>query len=250
MRGIFLQHPLEYRLDVPGNSFTQGAQAPCSLTIKNHSEAAVTITPPTITLSLGNLKKIKARADDAFESIEMAQLSCDTTVAQRGEISAPCTFSLDRNAPISDKNQSLYLLYGSNSDTQSLGQLLLTVHPHPHVRTIFDTMTTVFNFINKGESSKGVLTTAKLKAPDSRRFSFVEELNLSASFVADALELNFLFTVKKFDHGTAKVGVKKAKTEVRKTLPANEYLFGGGFVRQEYIEQAIESALSEVSSGL
>lgn len=250
MRGIFLQQPLEFRLDVTGDSFTQGAQLPCSLTIKNHSDQPIVGVAPTVTLSIGNLKKVKSRSDDAFEQIEVSNPPCESVVPPRGEIVATCTFSLDRNAPISDKNQSPYLLYGSSHESQHLGQLLLTIHPHPHIRTIFDTMTTVFNFINKGEVSKGGVITAKLKAPDSRRFSFVEELNLSASFAEDALNLTFLFTVKKFDHGEAKVGVKKGKTEVQKALPSAEYLFGGGFVRQEYIEHVIESALSEVSSGL
>jgi len=116
---------------------------------------------------------------------------------------------------------------------------------------IFDTMTTVFNFLNKGESHKNGRTTAKLKAPDSRRLSLVDELALSAWFDdADALMLHFHFSVKKFEHSASSVNVKKGKVEASLKLEPTEYLFGGGFIRQEFVEARIENALSEVSSGL
>jgi hypothetical protein len=79
----------------------------------------------------------------------------------------------------------------------------------------------------------------------------VEELNLSAALESDSsMLLCFVFTVKKFDHSAAKVAVKKGKVEVVRRLDPAQYIFGGGFVRQEFIESEIEIALSEVSSGL
>jgi hypothetical protein len=249
MRGLFLQQPLEFRLNVTGDSFSQGAQIPCSLTVKNHGETPVHLQDLTLTLALGNLKKIKGRDEGAFEILQTADLDKTIQVPPGSEVSLPHTFSLDANAPITDKNQSPYLLYGNSTEVRGLGQLLVTVAVHPHIRTIFDTMTTVFNFINKGESSKGGAAIGKFKAPDSRRFSLVDELNLSASFTPEGLDLQFAFAVRKFDHGTSKVAVKKGKLEVRKSLASADYLFGGGFVRQEYIEQIIKSALAEVSSG-
>ena len=249
MRGLFLQHPLEFRLNVTGDSFSQGAPVPCSLTVKNHGDAPATLEHLSLHLALGNLKKVKAHDNSAFEVLQSADLDRSIQVAPQGETSLPYTFVLDPNAPITDKNQSLYVLYGNTLNAAQLGQLLVTVHVHQHIRTIFDTMSTVFNFINKGEVSKGGATIAKLKAPDSRRFSLVDELNLSATFTPEGLEIAFIFSVRKFDHGTSKVAVKKEKKEVRKALPSSDYLFGGGFVRQEYIDQFIESALSEVSSG-
>jgi hypothetical protein len=46
------------------------------------------------------------------------------------------------------------------------------------------------------------------------------------------------------------VNVKKGKTEVHQEWPTSEYLFGGGFVQQQYVERMIDAALAEVSSGL
>lgn len=250
MRGLFLQQSLEFRLEVPGDSFTQQSQVACALFIKNRGAETVRIDTPVIHLTLGTLKKIKSKDDSAFEILRSAELGRGVEIQAGSEISLPYTFTLDANFPITDKQQSPYLLYGNSTTIGALGQLLLTVHPHPHLRAIFDTLTTAFSFVNKGETSKNGWTSVKLKPPESRRMSFVEELNLSARFVEDALQLEYLFTVKKFDTSMTKVDVKKSKTKVLQSLPTSEYLFGSNFVRQEHIERQIEAALSEVSSNL
>lgn len=251
MRGVLIQHPFEYRLDVPGDSFEQGAIVPCSLTIKNHGPTTAPSQQLTLELSQGILKKVKAKDSDAFASVTRLVVPPSSELLPGNQQTLDCSITLSPNAPVTDKQTSLYLLYGNESNQSGLGQLLLTVHPHPHIRHTFDTMTTVFNFLNKGESHKNGRTMAKLKAPDSRRFSLVEELALAAWFEDDeSLSLQFLFTVKKFDHSGSAVNVKKGKVEVLRRLAPSDYLFGGGFVRQEFVEEQIEVALSEVSSGL
>ena len=229
----------------------QGAPIPCSLIVKNHAATPTTLTQLVLELSLGNLKRIKSKEPDAFTRIETIDLGSDVCIAPNSQVAFGRELNLSLTAPISDKTASPYLQYGDPTGSAGLGQLLLTVRPHTHIRQVFDTMTTVFNFLNKGESHKDGRTIAKLKAPDSRRFSLVEELNLSAALESDnSMLLCFLFTVKKFDHSLAKVAVKKGKVEVTRRLDPAQYLFGGGFVRQEFIESEIEIALSEVSSGL
>lgn len=234
-----------------GDAFQQGATVPCCLTIRNHAQTVSLPIQPCIELSVGTLKKVKAKDTDAFETIERFDLSPTMQLEPGAHAAFERTIPLSLNAPITDRASSPYLLYGDSANSQALGQLLLTTQPHAHTRHVFDTMTTVFNFINKGESHRGTQTIAKFKAPDSRRFSLVEELNLSASFDVDsALILRFLFSVKKFDHSASTVNVKKGKVEALTRLSPDEYLFGGGFMRQEFLEEQIELALSEVSSGL
>lgn len=250
MRGVSVQHPCEFRLDVQGDDFVQGRPVQCSLTVKNHGDSSVIIEAPTLVLALANLKKVKAKDWSGFETVSSAELERGVEIGVKSEYTFRYTFELDLNATITDKSQSMYFLYGSSSDVGSLGQLLLTVSPHAHLRAFFDTMTSAFSFVAKGETSKDGWTCARFKPPESRRMSFVEELNLSAHQTADALELRYVFSVKKFDSSMTKVEVKKGKAEVRQTLPRSEYLFGGEFLNQEYVEKMIDSALAEVSSGL
>ena len=250
MRGLFLSQSIEYRLEVTGDSFSQGDTLHCSLIIKSHADSPTILTDLSLILAHGDLKRVKTKDPSAFDPIAPAEIERGCELPARGQLTFPVTIKLDTNAPISDKNHSLYLLYGNSSDINSLGQLLLTVSPHAHLRAIFDTMTTVFNFTPKGETSKDGYVTAKLKAPDSRRLSLVNELSLSGRFVDESLELIFLFSVKKFDTSLTKINVRRGKVEARKMLAPSDYLFGGDFIRPEYIEQIVESAISEVATGI
>jgi hypothetical protein len=248
MRGITIQPPLEFRLEVTGDSFEQGARVPCSLTVKNHGDTVVTLAAPALVLTEANLKKVKAKDEGAFETVASAELEKGVEVSAKSEVRFEHTFELDKNVAITDKSQSPYLLYGNGSSPASLGQVLLTVTPHAHFRSIFDSLTTVFSFVNKGETSKGGWTTVKLKAPDARKFSMVEELNLSCRFDGDVLDVRYLFSVKTFEGVAVMMEVRKGKNEVLQHWQPSDYLFGGGFIRQEYVEQAVDEALSTVTT--
>jgi hypothetical protein len=120
---------------------------------------------------------------------------------------------------------------------------------HAHYRAIFDTCETVLSLINKGETWKDGYTTVKYKAPDLRKFSLVDEILISVRFVEDSLEVVYQFKVKKLEATATSMNFKKGKAEVAQTWTAEEYLFGGGFVRQEFVEKMLEEAMSVVTTG-
>lgn len=249
MRGVFIQKPLEFRLEVPIETATQGEGVPCAITVKNHGNEPAPLKELSLRLALGNLKKIKAKAEDAFEVVASAELERSICVEPGGQTSVSWDFALDRNAPVSDKSQSLYLLYGNADSSALLGQLPLTVRMHPHYRAIFDTCETVFSFINKGESWKDGYTTVKYKAPDLRKFTLVDEITIGVRFVDDSLELLYSFKIKKLEATAHSLNFKKGKAEVVQTWTPQQYIFGGGFIRQEFIEASLDEAFSVVATG-
>jgi hypothetical protein len=249
MRGVTIQNQLEFRLESPIDSATQGELVPCSLTIKNHGSEPVPLNHLSMCLALGNLKKVKAKGDDAFELLVQANVDRSSVLAPGSQSVMSWEFALDRNAPISDKGQSPYLLYGNGESSALLGQLPLTVKMHPHYRAIFDTCETVLSLINKGETWKDGFTTVKYKAPDLRKFSLVDEILVSVRFVEDSLEVVYQFKVKKLEATATSMNFKKGKAEVAQTWTAEEYLFGGGFVRQEFVEKMLEEAMAVVTTG-
>jgi hypothetical protein len=249
MRGVSIQKPLEFRLEVPIESATQGDTVPCSVTVKNHGTEPVALSALSLELALGNLKKVKAKADDAFEELMQAELDRTTVVSPGGEASFSWTFALEKNSPISDKTQAPYFLYGNSVVRAELGQLPLTVKIHPHYKAIFDTCETVLSLINKGEGWKGGYTSVKYKAPDLRKFSLVDEIVIGVRFVDDSLELVYSFKIKKLEATATNLNFKKGKAEVIQTWVPQEYLFGGGFIRQEFVERMLEEAFSVVATG-
>jgi hypothetical protein len=249
MRGVTIQNQLELKLECPIDFATQGDRVPCSLTVKNHGSEPVPLAQLSLELALGNLKKVKAKDADAFESLAEAELDRSLVVAPGAHVTVSWEFALDRNAPISEKNQTPFLLYGNSDTKTSLGQLQLTVKAHPHYRAIFDTCETVFSLINKGESWKDGYTNVKYKAPDLRKFSLVDEIVVGVRFVEDSLEVVYSFKVKKLEATSTNLNFKKGKAEVVQTWGPQEYLFGGGFIRQEFIERMLDEAFSVVATG-
>jgi hypothetical protein len=249
MRSVFIQKPLEFRLDVPLEAATQGEAVPCTVTVKNHGADPAPLTQLSLRLALGVLKKVKAKAEDAFQVLDQAELDRSQVVSPSGEIVSTWQFSLDRNAPVSDKSQTPFLLFGNGEAVSALGQIPLTVKIHPHLRAIFDTCETVLSLINKGESWKDGYTFVKYKAPDLRKFSLVEEILIGVRFVDDSLELVYTFKVKKIDATAHSLNFKKGKAEVAQTWSPEEYLFGGGFIRQEFVEKMLDEAFSVVATG-
>ncbi len=249
MRGVFIQKPLEFRLEVPLEAAIQGETVPCTLTVKNHGAEPAPLPQLSLVLGLGVLKKVKAKADDAFEIVGRAELDRAQVVLPGGQIVSSWEFTLDRNAPISDKNQTPFLLYGNGESPADLGQIPLNVTMHPHARAIFDTCETVFSLVNKGEIWKNGYTVVKYKAPDLRKFSLVEEILIAVRFVDDSLELVYTFKVKKIDATATTLNFKKGKAEVTQTWAPQDYLFGGGFFRQEFIEKMLDEAFSVVATG-
>jgi len=249
MRSVFIQKPLEFRLEVPLDAAIQGEPVPCTLTVKNHGAEPAPLPQLSLVLGLGVLKKVKAKAEDAFDTLDRAQLDVAQVVLPGAQIVSSWEFTLDRNAPISDKNQTPFLLYGNGESPADLGQIPLTVTMHPHARAIFDTCETVFSLINKGETWKDGYTVVKYKAPDLRKFSLVDEILIAVRCVDHSLELAYTFKVKKIDATATTLNFKKGKAEVSQTWAPQDYLFGGGFIRQEFIEKMLDEAFSVVATG-
>jgi hypothetical protein len=249
MRSVFIQKPLEFRLEVPLDAAIQGEPVPCTLTVKNHGAEPAPLPQLSLVLGLGVLKKVKAKAEDAFDTLDRAQLDVAQVVLPGAQIVSSWEFTLDRNAPISDKNQTPFLLYGNGESPADLGQIPLTVTMHPHARAIFDTCETVFSLINKGETWKDGYTVVKYKAPDLRKFSLVDEILIAVRCVDHSLELAYTFKVKKIDATATTLNFKKGKAEVTQTWTPQDYLFGGEFIRQEFVEKMLDEAFSVVATG-
>jgi hypothetical protein len=250
MKGVFLQQQCEYRLEVAGDGFRQGEAVPCTLSVKNHASAPQPLNALSLRLACGDLKKVRDKSEDAFKIISCADLNPQGEVGAGQQQSFSWTFELDRNCPISEKSQSLYLLYGSTTAAIAAGQLPLTVAAHPHIEAVLRLLESSFQFVLRGQKSSKGWVQAKFKPPTSRRFSLVNELTLSLRFEESLLVLNYSFNVKKFDATTASVGVKKGKSELEQRLDPARYMLTGQHADDQVLGAALEEALSTVATGL
>jgi hypothetical protein len=250
MRGVIIENGLELRLEVPGEGFVQGDSVPCTLTVKNHSSSPTSLANLTLTLAQGTLKLVKAKDSKAFQEVALASLNAPEEIQASSTAQFQYTFQLSENCLVSEKNQSLFLIYGSQPGGNSAGQLPLSVTPHTYIVEVFRTLEMVYSFVPKGITWKEGYTIMKFTPPNNRDLMLVEELNLGVIRDGENLRTRYSFKVKKFDTGGSGVAVKKGKTEFEYSLTPNDYLFGGGFINQESLEASINAALKEVSTGL
>lgn len=246
MKGVFFQQPLEIRVEVTGDEFRQGDTLPCTLSVKNHGAAPVSLSGAVLKLALGDLKKVKQKTEDAFEVIATAELTPKEHAAPQATESMSWTFQLDRNCAITDKAHSLFILYGGLGAAAGVGQLLVTVQPHQHIRSFIELMESNFQFIFRDAKSSGGWVDAKFKSPSTREFSMLEELVLGFHFSDDGLRLRYACKVKKFEATSVSLGVRKGKSVIERELKQSQYLLPGGFINPEGIDAEVRDALSGV----
>lgn len=248
MKGVFIQSGFEVRLDVHKDAIRQGDILPCTLSVKNRNPSPREIPGLRLELAAGVAKKVKEKSKEAFETVAVGSNPGPSMLAQNEERKLEHTFPLDINCPITDKTGALYILYGL-ADSETLGELMLTVEPHTYIEQILGILQSSFQFILKGVKASHGTVQAKLTPPSAKRFSMVDDLYLSFRFDGEILELRFLFKVKKFAGTGVKVSFKKGEEEVIERLEPSAYLLTSTHVNHQYIEDRVEEAVKRVATG-
>jgi len=250
MRGLFLQDQLEFKLEVAGDGWRQGDELSCALSVKNRGDAPAALGGLQLRTAYGNLKKIRQKTGGAFAPVSSADLNPPSAIGPRQELAFSWTFTIDKNCSITDKTQSLHLLYGNTDDLDKLGQLPVNVQPHPHIQVLLQILETAFSFVLKGQRAAKSEFEAKLKPPAAKKYTMLDQLVLSARFEGEALCLTYAFHVKKLSATPSSFGFKKGVSEVEQRLDSSGYLFPGGYVNHDPLEKAIAEALASVESGI
>ena len=129
MKGTFFQKPLELLLHVDGESWKQGDTITGNLNVKNHNSESVSLKDFGVTLVFGASKKIKAKDPNAFEFQGEKLFEGSAEVAGGSETELAFSFILEKNAPISEKSQGLFMLCGYKDKPFEGGMLELNVLP-------------------------------------------------------------------------------------------------------------------------
>jgi hypothetical protein len=249
MKGVIIESGLEISVTVPSDSYAQGDTVRCTLTVKNRSTNTVTLPPLLLQIAVGIHKKVKGREAGAFEVLASAPLAFPNNLAPSSSVEALWEHTLAQNAVISEKTQSLYLLFGSGSTSPPAGQLPLSITPHRHLEEVIRTMEMVFQFTPKGIAWKDGAVIVKYKPPSSREYTLVEELSLGLSRSEGNLVMRYRFKVKKFESSEIGVQIKKGMADFERILAPQDYLFGGDYFNQDRVEGSVSEALKKVQTG-
>jgi hypothetical protein len=230
MKGTFFQKPLEFSLNITGETWKQGDDIAGTLEVKSHA-AGAEIPKAKVHLAYGHLKKAHAKDPAAF------------TVLQSADASPEWKFKTDRNAPITDSTHSLFILYGSGDDLSKFGHIQLIMKPYWIIEEFLKELQVAFRFVVKTmKSNKGVLDV-KVAPPDSRAFAAVEQAILSFSFDEDILNISARFDMKKIEATAASVDMKKEKKSFEKSYRPLDYLTSSGRFNHVQMTVAMQEIL-------
>lgn len=243
MKGAFFQKPLEWQIDVVGESWAQGDLLKGELRVRNLGDAPVDLASAGVRLSYADIKKVHARDDLAFKQEAQTLFAAGTTLAPQESRELPFQFVLPTNCPVTDKKASYYITYGLTALDSNL-----QVHVGP--RKLFTEITKLLETFQRFKpkdikASKGAVEF-KLVPPTSREYAHVEALHLEQSLEGDQLKLEFTFKVKILDPNSVTTKVAKDERHLTRVLTPREYSLGRDMINQDGILRALEDVLGQI----
>lgn len=246
MKGTFFNKPLEFSLNVDGESWKQGEHISGNLIIKNHGPSEVGLAEFGVSLAYGDSKKVKAKNDSAFQTINNSLFDTNSKISSGEESNLVWKFHLDSNCAITEKKGSMYVICGAEKTASGVGQLQLQITPQETLTNFLEIFKLFFNFkIHSMKNKKGALEV-KLMAPQSKELSAVEHLLLLMKMDGDDLILTYNFKVKKLSYAETVVSVKSQNIDFSQTLKPEQYKMFGDSPNHDGMKSAISEIIDQV----
>ena len=250
MRSVYIQQPLEYQIDVEGESWNQGEVVKGQIRIRNMSSKTVAVKTSQIILAHGLKKVFKEGTMVPWEVLEKQVVAQDIALQAGSEQTFGWNFDLSTDCPITDKQGGLYLLFGGDEALTEGGRLNLQINLHPILQNYLQTFTTQFRFLEKYQKRKSEWTEVKLIPPDSREYPNMDYVLCFLRVHDEQLEAHYRFKMSGLGRTGEKMTVTKKDRELEQSIPPEKYLQPGGFPNRacfrENIDQALNIARPEV----
>ena len=250
MRSLYIQQPLEYQIEVEGESWNQGEVVKGQIRIRNMSSKTVAVKTSQIILAHGLKKAFKEGTMVPWEVLEKQVVAQDIALQAGSELTFGWNFNLSTDCPITDKQGGLYLLFGGDEALTEGGRLNLQINLHPILQNYLQTFTTQFRFLEKYQKRKSEWTEVKLIPPDSREYPNMDYVLCFLRIHDEQLEAHYRFKMSGLGRTGEKMTVTKKNRELEQSIPPEKYLQPGGFPNRacfrENIDQALNIARPEV----
>ena len=185
-------------------------------------------------------RKIKNKSADAFKILGEAV----------AENATAWKFTIPRDARITDKAGSLYILYGSGEDPHSLAQLRLNIIPHHYLQDFVELMRTQLRFaLKKMTAAKKGWVEVELTPPASKDWAQLDHLILRLQLTVDTIETQFHFHRAEVDAMKAGLTTKLTLREIELSLPIADYVHDfNDRLNKDASEAAVNDVIEEYRS--
>lgn len=241
MKAVFFKKPLEFSLEINGESWHQGDKIEGTLSVKNHGGEAIDLSKTGVILALGNTKKVKSKDPAAF-TIEAGKFFEGTN-----EEPLAFEFQLTEDSAISENASSYYLICGSEDNLHDIGHMRLDIAPAETLSNFLEVLLDNFRFKVKTFKNKKGSIEATMVVPDQKDYSSIGQYKILMKMEGENLILKHQFKIKKISFATD--GQQTIKDETRaidQSLSKDDYLIYGKAINRDGISKRFEEVLEQV----
>lgn len=246
MKGTFFQQPLEFSLDIQGESWQQGQKVKGNLIIRNHGGEEVDLSHYGVTLALTDAKKFKDKNEKAFTVNGKVPFPAGTKLAGSGEENMEWEFDLSSDCPISEKSKALHVFCGNQEDLFEGGHLELNIEPIEIISKYVEIFENFFRFKRKSLKNKKGFIDIQYTCPGGKELGQVDKLNQHVRIVDDKLEIKWIFKINKLGYQQGEVVKEKEDRSFDQLLESKQYKMFGDSPNQDGIIASINEVLDQV----
>jgi hypothetical protein len=238
MKGTFFNKPIEYNINISGESWKQGDQLSGTFTVIEHSKVGINKSKYGCHLCFCKIKKFNSKDIKAIKVLESKKL-----ISDKNELNF--TFDLRQNCPITDSIGSLYIIYGDIDSPFESGSLQLKITPISPILYFTQIFEQFYRFKLRAFKNKKDNIEVLVIAPDSKEWVGIQKMAIQMKMVGDELNLLFNINIKKLDFSNDLNKTKDEKIEIIKVLTKNQYELYG-IANQDGIKKVIDEVLNEI----
>lgn len=247
MKGTFFNKPLEFSIDIDGESFRQGGQLKGSLLVRNHGDEDVNLSSFGVSLAQTDSKKLKAKNLKGLTNIQALNFASDKVLSSKGEESLEWEFDLPSDSPISEKSSGPYIYYGPVEEVFEGGHLELQVLPIEILEKYIEIFENFHRFKRKALKNKKGFIDVQYTCPGGKELGQIEKLNQQLRIVDSKLEVNWIFKLNKLGYKDGSVVEEKVEKIFEQSLDKKAYMDFGDFPNQDGILASIKEVLDQAA---
>lgn len=248
MKGSYFKSEIECHLNIDGESWRQGDLIRGKLLVTNKGEKDMSLSNCKLQFSLNDVKKMRKGETKSAKIINELQFESSKVLKKEETESISWKYPLEKNATISTKKESYFILFGETSKYPDCGILELTVLPHSIIEYYLDLWEKFHRFKIKEIKDKNGVVTVKMIPPGSKEYLTLLEMIFQLELKNNLFVIKFNYNVQKINFVSGNANVDKSTKEFIQELKEKDIVFEKDSYNQEYLLNSINEALKEIKS--
>ena len=211
MKGTFFKQPLEFSVEISGESFRQGESLKGVLLVRNHSDEEIDLEQFGVSLAQTDARKLKAKNQKGITDIKVLSFDAGEKLPAKCDKSLDWEFHLGTDSSISEKANGPYLFYGKTEEVFEGCHLQLKILPIEILEKYIEIFENFHRFKRKSIKYKKGFIEVLFTCPGGRDLGQIEKLTQHLRIIEGKLEVKWVFEINQLGYKDGSVEEKVEK---------------------------------------